>query len=102
MNVRDIKKVYKIDKQMVLEKRSTADRSLAAVTIEERIGWVLLWEMALDCGEKHVRKIQWLAWALCYRFLEKIAPTHVTILHNRGFTELLVHKFAVLPEVNQT
>ena len=84
-------------KWMVLEKCSTADCSPAAVTIEERIGWVLLWEMALDCGERYVRKIQWLAWALCTEVLEKIAPTHVTILHNRGFTELLGHKFTVPP-----
>ena len=33
-----MKEVYKIDKQMVLEKCGTADRSPAAVTIEERIG----------------------------------------------------------------
>ena len=35
------------------------DRSPAAVTVEERIGWIPLWEMALDCGERCVRKIQW-------------------------------------------
>ena len=44
---------------MVLEKCGTADRSPAAVTVEERIGWIPLWEMALDCGERCVRKIQW-------------------------------------------
>ena len=35
----------------------TADHSSAAVTIEERIGWVTLWEMALNCGERSVRRI---------------------------------------------
>ena len=50
VNVRDIKKeVYKIDRQIVLEKCGTADCTPAAVTIEERIGWIPLWEMALDC-----------------------------------------------------
>ena len=59
VNVRDIKKeVYKIDRQIVLEKCGTADCTPAAVTIEERIGWILLWEMALDYGERCVGKIQ--------------------------------------------
>jgi len=43
----------------VLEKCGTADCTPAAVTIEERIGWIPLWEMALDYGERCVRKIQW-------------------------------------------
>ena len=30
----------------------------AAVTTEEGIGWVALWEMALNCGERCVRRIQ--------------------------------------------
>ena len=81
VNVRDIKmEVYKIGKQMALEKFGTADRSPAAVTIEERIGWIPLWEMALDCGERCVRKIQWLARALCHRcFGEDCTYLHVTI-----------------------
>ena len=58
MNVSDVKmEVYKIDKEMMLE-CGTADRSPAAVTIDKRIGWIPLWEMALDCDEKCVRKIQ--------------------------------------------
>jgi len=81
VNVRDIKmEVYKIDKQRALEKCGTADRSPAAVTIEERIGWIPRWEMALDCGERCVKKIQWLARALCHRcFGEDCTYPHVTI-----------------------
>ena len=81
VNVRDIKmEVYKIDKQRALEKCDTADRSPAAVTIEERIGWIPCWEMALDCGERCVRKIQWLARALCHGcFGEDCTYPHVTI-----------------------
>ena len=55
---------YKIDREMVLE-CGIADRSPAAVTIDKRIGWIPLWEMGLDCGERCVGKIQWLARALC-------------------------------------
>ena len=45
MNVRDIKKkVYKINRQIVLEKFGTADCTPVSVTIEERIGWIPLWE----------------------------------------------------------
>ena len=55
VNVRDIKKeVHKIDKRIVLEKCGTSDHSPAAVTIEERIGWIPLWEMALGCGELYM------------------------------------------------
>ena len=81
MNVRDIKKeVYKIDRQIVLEKCGTADCTPAAVTIEERIGWIPLWEMALDYGERCVGKIQWLARVLCHRcFGEDCIYPHVTI-----------------------
>ena len=44
--------MYKINKHMVL------DRSPAAVNIEGKIDWILVWEMALDCGESCVRKIK--------------------------------------------
>ena len=72
--------VYKIDRQIVLEKCGTADCTPAAVTIEERIGWILLWEMGLDYGERCARKIQWLAKALCHRcFGEDCTYPHVTI-----------------------
>ena len=64
---------------MVLEKCGTADRSPAAVTVEERIGWIPLWEMALDCGEKCVKKIQWLASLRVLRHVQNNVPTHVTV-----------------------
>ena len=64
----------------VLEKCGTADCSPTGVTIEERIGWIPPREMALDCGEKCVRKIQWLVRALCYRcFGEDCTYPHFTI-----------------------
>ena len=50
---------------MVLEKCATADQSPSAVKIEERIGWESLWENALACGERCMRKIRWLVKALC-------------------------------------
>ena len=97
MNVRDIKKkVYKIDRQIVLEKCGTADCTPAAVTIEERIGWIPLWEMALDCGERCVRKIQWPVaskGAMPQMFWRGLYLP--TCHHTRGSTELHGHKFAV-------
>jgi len=49
---------------MVLEKYATADQSPSAVKIEERIGLESLWENALVCGERCMRKIRWLVKAL--------------------------------------
>ena len=46
------REVHKRDKEMVLEKCVTADQSLAAVKIGERIGWESLWVNALVCGER--------------------------------------------------
>ena len=54
------REVHKRDKEMVLEKCATSDRSLAAMKIEERIGWESLWENALVCGESCMGKIRWL------------------------------------------
>ena len=46
----------------------------------ELVAWIPLWEMALDCGERCVRKIQWLARVLCHRcFGEDCTYPHVTI-----------------------
>ena len=67
VNLQDIKRdVHKRDK-IVLEKRATADRSPATVKIEERIGWECLWENALVCGERCMRKIRWLVKAMYHR-----------------------------------
>jgi len=44
VSLQDIKReVHKRDKEMVLEKCATSYRSLAAMQIEERIGWESLW-----------------------------------------------------------
>ena len=57
------------------------DRSPAAVTVEERIGWIYLcmWEMALDCGERCVKKIQWLASLRVLCHVQNNVPTHITV-----------------------
>jgi len=55
---------------------ATADRSPAAVKIEERIGWESLWENV--CGERCMRKIWWLVKALCHPCNGLDCP-HVTI-----------------------
>ena len=68
VSLQDVKReVHKRGKEMVLEKCATADRSPAAVKIEERIGQGSLWENALVCGERCMRKIWWLVKALCHR-----------------------------------
>jgi len=70
--------VHKRDKEMVLEKCATADRSPAAVKIEERIGWESLWENVH--GERCMRKIWWLVKALCHPCNGEDCPhPHVTI-----------------------
>ena len=79
---------------MVLEKCGTADRSPAAVTVEERIGWIPLWEMALDCGERCACEKDPVASKLkgaTPRTKQSTYPHH----RNRGSTELHGHKFAV-------
>ena len=66
--MQDVKReVHRRGKEMVLEKCAMADRSPAAVKIEERIGQGSLWENALVCDERCMRKIWWLVKALCHR-----------------------------------
>ena len=82
-NVRDIKKevhkVYKIDKQMVLEKCGTAYRSLAVVTTDDRIGCIPLWELILDCGERcEEDSVDGKLGVYATDVLEKTAPIHMS------------------------
>jgi len=81
--LQDVKReVHRRGKEMVLEKCAMADRSPAAVKIEERIGWESLWENALVCGERCMRKIRWLVKALCHRCNGEDCTYH----HNRRCT----------------
>ena len=82
VNVRDIKKkVYKIDKQMKLQ--SSLRRELVGYLCE-KWPWIVV---------KGVRKIQWLARALCHScFGEDCTYPHH---HKRESTELHGHKFVV-------